>query len=546
MAFGLLGAGASFRPGTRSACERGRVGDFESFQRRAVALDGATGPIALASALANLRALEAEASTAGMTADERWSLTFTLSSVMINLASDAGSVGDLRSGVEWATRLLDDDETPGPLVPQAAYNRATGLTEIFAAEEACSREPGAPDSASPAYRLEHIDGLREPRMLYRRVGSDLLAPPEARGRALCNLGNILDDSGRWVEAYAAYADALQADPTNGNAAGNIAELLRRRLGRRVDQRGHLAAVYDKYAAMAQSLRERTVEVAGASAADRWDALELTGSRGHLEHVGDHLDPYQAWIVRHRLALVASVEGLGSDSPQWDTASVSGIVISAGEQVPDVFGALNVLKAEFLVARRLAFQGQRMHADAPGRQHPGDPGLYTDTLDGALYGEPPALLLLAQRSALDVLDKIAVTANEHFSTGLSPSRVEYSRDWRDPQTGQPRPQLGPGDQGLRCLLALAELAGDLTGDSMYPSARLLRNAGTHRLVHATTSEPTGPTQDTFSTVNMPELQSATIEALQVARAAYLYFVDLIDSQLSPPEGSADTFQLPNQR
>ena len=241
-----------------------------------------------------------------------------------------------------------------------------------------------------------------------------------------------------------------------------------------------------------------------------------------------------------------VKGLGSDSPQWDTASVSGIVISAGEQVPGVFGALNVLKAEFLVARRLAFQGQRMHADAPGRQHPGDPGLYTDTLDGALYGEPPALLLLAQRSALDVLDKIAVTANEHFSTGLSPSRVEYSRYWRDPQTGQPRPQLGPGDKGQRCLLALAELAGDLTGDSMYPSARLLRNAGTHRLVHATTSEPTGPTQDTFSTVNLPELQSATIEALQVARAAYLYFVGLIDSQLSPPEGSADTFQLPNQR
>lgn len=86
--------------------------------------------------------------------------------------------------------------------------------------------------------------------------------------ALCNLGNLLDDSGRWVEAYTAYADALEADPTNGNAAGNIAEFLRRRLGRQVDQRGHLAAVYDKYVAMAQSLRQRTVEVAGAAAADR--------------------------------------------------------------------------------------------------------------------------------------------------------------------------------------------------------------------------------------------------------------------------------------
>ncbi len=147
-------------------------------------------------------------------------------------------------------------------------------------------------------------------MLYRRAGGDLLAPSEVRGRALCNLGNLLDESGRWVEAYSAYSDALQADPTNGNAAGNIAELLRRRLGRRVDQRGHLAAVYDHYVAMAQSLRERTIELAGVAAADRWDALELTRSHWHFRHAGDQLDPYQCWIVRHRLALVASVEGSG--------------------------------------------------------------------------------------------------------------------------------------------------------------------------------------------------------------------------------------------
>ena len=522
------------------------MGVFETYQRRAISLHGVSGPAALAAAIGDLRELEAEVSSADMTAAERRSLTFTLSSVMINLASDAGSMEDLRAGVAWATRLLHDDEAPATLVAQAEYNRANGLAGIFAAEEASSREPGAADSASPAYRLAHLDGLREPRMLYRRVGADRLAPPETRGMALCNLGNLLDDSGRWVEAYTAYADALEADPTNGNAAGNIAELLRRRLGRRVDQRGHLAAVYDKYVAMAQSLRQRTVEVAGAAAADRWDALEPTGSQGHLRHAGDQLDPYQCWIVRHRLALVASVEGLGSDSQQWDTASVSGVVSSAGERVPGIFGALNVLKAEFLVARRLAFQGQRMHAESPTRQHPDDPGLYTDTLDGSLYGEPPALLLLAHRSALDVLDKIAVTANEHFSSGLAPARVEYSRYWRDSRTGQIRPQLGSGGEGLRCLLALAELAGDLSEDGMYPNARLLRNAGTHRLVHATTGEPTGPTQDTFSTVNMPELQTSVIEALQVSRAAYLYFVDLIDSQLSASEGATGTCRLPNQQ
>jgi hypothetical protein len=81
---------------------------------------------------------------------------------------------------------------------------------------------------------------------------------------------------------------------------------------------------------------------------------------------------------------------------------------------------------------------------------------------------------------------------------------------------------------------------------YIAPGSLRNAGTHRLAHATTGEPTGPTQDTFSTVNMHELQTAVIEALQVSRAAYLYFVDLINSQLSASEGAADTCRLPNQQ
>lgn len=85
-----------------------------------------------------------------MAAAERRSLTFTLSSVMINLASDTGSIEDLRAGVAWATRLLHDGEAPAALVAQARYNRANGLAGIFAAEEAGSREPGAAGWPSPA------------------------------------------------------------------------------------------------------------------------------------------------------------------------------------------------------------------------------------------------------------------------------------------------------------------------------------------------------------------------------------------------------------
>ena len=148
-----------------------------------------------------------------------------------------------------------------------------------------------------------------------------------------------------------------------------------------------------------------------------------------------------------------------------------------------------------MARRLAFLGEQMHAESGGRQHPDDPGL-----------------------------------------------LEY---WKDPRTGQIRPHLEPGGAGLQSLPALAELGTDPTEEGMYPSARLLRNAGTHRIVHATEGEPTGPTRGTFSTVSMRELHSAALEALQVVRAAYLYFVDLIDSQHVEESKTATVYSLPNQ-
>jgi hypothetical protein len=51
----------------------------------------------------------------------------------------------------------------------------------------------------------------------------------------------------------------------------------------------------------------------------------------------------------------------------------------------------------------------------------DPGYYIETLDDALYGTRYSMLLLAQRSTLDVLDKTAVVANEYFGCGMPAAR-----------------------------------------------------------------------------------------------------------------------------
>lgn len=52
----------------------------------------------------------------------------------------------------------------------------------------------------------------------------------------------------------------------------------------------------------------------------------------------------------------------------------------------------------------------------------------------------------------MLDKIAVAANEHVGSGLPPSRVEYSKYWKDPKPSEIRPHVEQGNLGLRSLLA----------------------------------------------------------------------------------------------
>lgn len=466
-----------------------------------------------------------------------WSALFSLGSVTIDLGGELDDEALVKRGLERAATLLSITSDPF-LGIQVLQNVANAESILFRHEAALEDDGSTPTLAQGEARFRVDSHVVTARRAWSIVGRpNSIAPDVTRSRALCNLANELDLAGRWVEAYNAYGDALDADPRNGNAAGNRAMLLLIRLNSSPHQGGHIAAVYEKWARRAKELRAETVAIAGEHAAQLWDDLPLHdgAALGHLSHDGVLDDPYQEWIVQHRLALVATVEGLGTDSKRWDTADILRAVSDNTEgRAPRIFAAMNVLKAEFIVARRLAFRGEQMTFTEDGKQHEEDTGAYGATGDGAVYGEGPATLLLAQRSALDLLDKVAVTANEHFGTGFNPQRVDFAKFWRDPKTKQLRPEVATYG-GRRARLALAELQRDLAEDALYPSARLLRNAGTHRLVHGTFGEPTGPTKETFSTIDLDDLRASTIEALWVARAAFLYLVDFIDAESPELDG-----------
>lgn len=487
-----------------------------------------------------LRTMLDDQLTSGAIQPTEWATAaYTCSSALINYS---GNGGDKR-GATIGTAMADDAlklEIEPYLRRNLEYNAANGRVVQHL------RAAGTPkDSAAHAEaRMRDRDQLREARLLFATVGYDGTVAGELRGMALCNLANQLDDSGRWVEAYQTYVDALRADPTNGNAAGNAAELLRRRIGSGRGQLGHYAAVHDSFLRQAHEHRARTVELAGEATAKRWDAAPFLQGEGHLEHGGNLLNPYQQWIKEHRLALTFAVDGLGSDDPRWDSALIGSLRVKNVE-MPPIYASVNVLKAEYLVSRRLAFTGEDNLRDTPFGQSSSDTGVYVDTMDMAVYGEASSSLVLAQRSTLDLLDKIAVAANEYFEIGEAPDSVNFRRFWT--KGNPPKIRAGLPIETARwtpSALGLAELAHDAQPDGLYAGAQALRNAGTHRLVNLSWQAPRTEVNGTHVPVEADDLISATHQSLAVARAAFLYLLDLVADQeeTHPLAGSIGTLPV----
>jgi len=236
------------------------------------------------------------------------------------------------------------------------------------------------------------------------------------------------------------------------------------------------------AKIAHRHRGRVIQYAGAQATEKIAAFasELEDPPPRLPHK----DPFIGWVERERLTLAPAVELIDPTLGKLDWLVLHGIlerVSDTGRMPPPVFAMFNVLKSDFILARDLAWRAADENVwPATGR--------FGDTLDYATYGPDASALILAHRTALDLLDKIAVTANHYFEFGQPPDRVYFGKLWRgnpDKMTGM-RPLAEKVEKvirgGVSALYGLVELAEDYDSSAgILRSQKDLRNAGTHRFV-----------------------------------------------------------------
>lgn len=339
-----------------------------------------------------------------------------------------------------------------------------------------------------------------------------------RAQAWINLGNNLVECGRWVEGYMAYLDALRVDPGNPVAAGWAAVMLNRRKGAPGGPDWIGRAHY--MARMAQSDLKRVAMIApGAELhfkdlpTDHADEVVVPDDSG--------LQGYDAFISINRLHLSMSLDASHPDC--WDSLGVPRLTepVTAGANPPPLFAMFNTCKSDYLLARRLAWDAKC--ADTDDAHH------YTDTLDYARYGRKASQTVLAMRSAMDILDRVSVAANQYFGLGLDPKDVYFRSVWREGTKGEPLRQGVESEIAAKNwgMLALVGLSDDFRDDGWLFGRQHLRNIATHRFVvaHEMLTQGWREAQE-IEHVSVTALEEATVAALRITRSALMYLSDAV--------------------
>jgi tetratricopeptide (TPR) repeat protein len=400
--------------------------------------------------------------------NERFNLMVLRAATLV----DGGALTHQQSVIEEGIALFRHLYALFP-TPHIAYNLANGLIAATAFVSS--------DGDWLSQRESTRERREEARRFFWKAANDADVDFSLRTQAWTNLANQFSASFRLGEAHDSWLAALEIDPENGVAASSAARnlLWLHEMGGCSDL-AHLEACM--LAKIADRNQDRVAKYVGAQAAKKiaffakeLDEVPPRSLRG---------DPFVDWVERERLTL-APVAGLvDHDLVKLDWLMLPRILEResfANGMPPPVFAMFNMLKSDFILARDLLWRS--IDESAWPRT-----GRFSDTLDYAVYGPDASALILAHRTALDLLDKVAATANHYFELGRASNNIYFRTIWRE--IGEKNDGFGKLSEkvekligeGVYALYGLVELADDYARrGGILNHQKSLRNAGTHRFV-----------------------------------------------------------------
>lgn len=451
--------------------------------------------------------------------------------VLVDCGDAMNDVASVSQGVEIFDGLVKSARHDSAL----SYNLANGL-------QVRSRLAHGP--VSPVAGQAFEDRFQA-RVHFGSIMRDSMASHELKSQALTNIGILLLDTFRWVEALDYFQEALRILPRNGVAAY---QEMRRSMG--------LAGLFHRKPEIYQSychidsLLERIRQLSDVVSANYDTVVEFSGKNA-LSTVRKATEdaaiikpgpkkiidnPYFAFIDANGLALSLNCSAEEYLSGRFDLLTVPSIRAKPSDEhrVPEIFAMINVMKSDFAFARQVYFDVREYDTDTPFFETTS----HADTLDYAVYGVRFSALTSAQRIAFDILDKIAVAMACYLGMEKA-HKTSFSEVWGKTRKGriislneEIANAFRSGNQGL---IALYNIYHDISkddsrGHGFMEAHKSYRNCSTHRFsVLHDDMFPNDHSSLSLAVdhVHLQKFESLTLDSLKLARAALFYFVDMIN-------------------
>tara|TARA_R110001583_G_scaffold148245_1_gene300194 strand:+ start:1920 stop:3434 length:1515 start_codon:yes stop_codon:yes gene_type:complete len=374
---------------------------------------------------------------------------------------------------------------------------------------------------------ETEDSRLEARQYFYVAANASNASFDIRSQSFTNLGNLLWSSYRWVEAYDFYTLALRENPRNGVASSGVLKMLKYALQQELGDYVLLVEEIEYLATHAKNNLETIYSYAGGYGVKGIVDEIKDIHTGEKKKPANECDEYESFVVSNNLTLSPTIHSHEHDSKYWDNVNISsvGVKVIGNSPVPEIFAMINILKSDYILARQLFFNAYNRLFN--------ETGSYNDTLNYACYGVNESALALAQRSALDILDKVAVATLSYLEIGGA-KRTSFKEAWfkkrkekDDKEEFKPK-ILQEIEDGNTALLALTEVSRDLSNKSGYLfEKQVSRNSSTHRF---TVLHDFGGISTSHSGClehfDYEMFLRESLYTLKLARSSVIYFVQMV--------------------
>lgn len=446
-----------------------------------------------------------------------------------------GDSGKVRKGTKiFEDLLLADESTSGFTRCSILYNAANGYNSLYSLKRRKGKNVTPPNDSD----------LRSAKNLYRQAIENLgNSELSFASQVLINYGNCLSQFGRFIDAIEYYERAIQVDPTNGMAAGN--------LGIELEQASRITGHYrHEYIALAYDFIKQALSPSmhlrfGSPQAVRDFNLRLIG----LEHfINAHTKPvlppkpakafhknksqkdYIQFCINNGLFLNAWAGNKDLSPGITDDISFGGITTPVGDTylVPELLRILNEIKESYTTARYLYFLSQKKTAILDNASQT---AIYFDNLDYSISGVYTGLCKTAYSRAFDVLDKVARIVNTYFGIGKRESTFWniFAEKQSQGETHEIRfiARKTVCDTQNPSMYALADLCIDYFENAKVDLKTIdsRRNRITHDYLNVKLYPAKDDNKD--NVIGLDELRHQTKDVLRLAKYAVLYVVSSIN-------------------